>query len=168
MMADEAPLDPAPGRTGTVVFRLTERQQRRWTWGLAGLALMAWGVAVVRFATERRLDRAGGWVALVIVAALLALAVRWVRNVQPTVTLSPEDLEATWGPRRWRIARADVTDVVVRERGTGRRVVVVHDRGRSVLPVPLTGGSLVGPGPDPRLDEKVELVRRWWRDEQQP
>jgi len=51
------------------------------------------------------------------------------------------------------------------ERGTARRVVLTrHDGGRERLPVPLTGGSLVGPGRDPDLDDKVDLIRRWWVD----
>ncbi len=37
-----------------------------------------------------------------------------------------------------------------------------HGSGRTVLPVPLTGGSLLGPGADPGLDDKVELIRQWW------
>jgi len=37
-----------------------------------------------------------------------------------------------------------------------------------LLPVPLTGGSLLGPGPDPELDHKVEVIRRWWQEHAQP
>jgi hypothetical protein len=147
----------------TLVFRLTERQRRRRVWGLCGLALIAWGAGVVRFVVAHRLDRSSGWVALVVLAALLAVAVVWVARVQPHVTLGPEAVVAAWGPWQRQVAREAVTAVEVRERGTARRVVVTHGGGRLVLPVPLTGGSLIGPGPDPSLDEKVEMVRRWWQ-----
>ena len=76
--------------------------------------------------------------------------------------LDDEAVHWRWGPRQATVAWSDVDAVEVRERGTARRIVLVGPGGRSVLPVPLTGGSLVGPGLDPGLDEKVELIRRWW------
>ena len=45
-----------------------------------------------------------------------------------------------------------------------RRVVVHHGGRHTVLPVPLTGGSLLGPTHDPALDHKVELLEDWWRE----
>jgi hypothetical protein len=152
--------DRAPLRT--VEFRLTDGQQRRSGRGLIGLAAMVWALGVVRFAVAHRLSQAGGWLALMALAALLAAAVGGLRRVHPVVVLADDAVLFHWGPRHWRVPWADVRDVSVRERGTSRRVVVTHDRGRTVLPVPLTGGSLLGPGVDPGLDDKVDLIRRWW------
>ena len=49
-----------------------------------------------------------------------------------------------------------------------RRVVLRSGRRTRVLPVPLTGGSILGPGADPGLDEKLELIRRWWLEHRSP
>jgi hypothetical protein len=46
--------------------------------------------------------------------------------------------------------------------------VLEHDGGRTVLPVPLTGGSLLSVGADPALDHKVDLIRQWWQGHASP
>ena len=152
--------DPQPA--SALEFRLTDRQRRRSVRGLIGLAAMVWSVGLVRLAVTHRLDDAGGWVGLVVLAAVLGVVVALLRQVRPVAVLDADGVHWRWGPREASIPWADVDAVEIRERGTARRVVVVGSAGRTVLPVPLTGGSLVGPGPDPALDEKVELIRRWW------
>ena len=151
-----------PGAT-TIGFELTARQRRRSLRGLIGLAVIVWSLGLVRFAVTDRLSRPGGWVALAGLAVLLGLVVLALRAVRPVVVVAGDALELRWGPRHRRLLGRDVTEIGIRERGTARRVVVAHRGGRTVLPVPLTGGSLLGPGPDPELEHKVDLIRGWWQ-----
>jgi hypothetical protein len=151
-----------PQRATALEFRLTDLQRRRSAYGLVGIAAILWSVGVVRLAVTHRLDDLAGWVGLVVLAVVLGIVVVVVRQVHPVVVLDDEAAHWRWGPRQASVAWSDVEAVEVRERGTARRIVLVTSGGRTVLPVPLTGGSLVGPGLDPALDEKVEIVRRWW------
>ena len=148
--------------TDTVEFRFTAGQQRRYRRGLGGIAVMVWAAGFVRFTLVDRLSHASGWVELVVLAVLLAAAAAALGSVQPAAALDAEGADWRWGPRHVRLDWSEVTAVEVRERGTARRVVLVRADGTVRLPVPLTGGSLVGPGPDPGLDGKVDLIRRWW------
>ncbi len=143
-----------------VVFELTGRQRRRRRWGLVGLAAMAWSVGAVRFALEHRLSELSGWLGLLGLAALLVLAVVALGGIVPVVVLTDDAVVMRQGPRHTQIAWAEVTGVEIRERGTARRAVLHRGDDHTVLPVPLTGGSLIGPGPDPGLDEKVEILRK--------
>jgi hypothetical protein len=129
---------------------------------------MVWSVGLVRLAVTQRLDEAAGWIGLVVLAVALGAVVMVVRQVQPVVVLDEDAVHWRWGPRHAVVAWSDVQSVEVRERGTARRVVLVRSDDRAVLPVPLTGGSLIGPGPDPALDEKVDLIRRWWGEHRSP
>jgi hypothetical protein len=153
-----------PTRASALEFRLTDRQRRRYGRGLAGLAAIAWSIGLVRLAITHRLDQVGGWAGLVVLAAVLAFLVAGVRRVQPVLVLDETGAHWRWGPRQSSTAWADVAAVEVRERGTARRVVLTGPGGRTVLPVPLTGGSLVGPGADPELDHKVDVIRQWWEE----
>ena len=153
-----------PPRASALEFRLTDRQRRRSGRGLVGLAAMAWSIGLVRLAVTHRLDQAGGWAGLVVLAAVLAVLVAGVRRVQPVLVLDETAAHWRWGPRQSSMPWPEVDAVEVRERGTARRVVLSGPVGRVVLPVPLTGGSLVGPGVDPGLDEKVDVIRQWWQE----
>jgi hypothetical protein len=146
-----------------VVFELTTRQRRRTRWGLIGLAAMAWSAGAVRFALDDRLSSASGWLSLLALAALLVLAVAALGGIQPLVVLTDDTIVIRRGPRHAQVPWSEVTGVEIRERGTARRAVLHHGDGHLVLPVPLTGGSLVGPGPDPGLDHKVELIEEAWQ-----
>lgn len=148
----------------TIVFRLTAHQQRRFRIGLGGVAVIVWSMGLVRLAVTDRLTSTAGIVPIVVLSAALAVVVAIVSRMQPIVVLTDSALHLRWGPRRSEIAWVDVDDVVIRERGVGRRVVVHAAGRRRVLPVPLTGGSILSPGPDPDLDHKVELIRAWWRE----
>ncbi|HVN51504.1 MAG TPA: hypothetical protein VMT43_08735 [Acidimicrobiales bacterium] len=157
-----------PSRASALEFRLTDRQRRRYGRGLVGLALIAWSVGLVRLAVTQRLDRLDGWAGLAVLGAILAAIVAVVRRVEPLLVLDDDAARWQWGPRRAAVAWSDVSAVEVRERGIARRVLLVGSRGRTVLPVPLTGGSLIGPGPDPELDDKVDVIRRWWEERRRP
>ena len=157
-----------PTRASAIEFRLTPRQRRRYARGLVGIALIAWSVGLVRLAVTHRLDRLAGWAGLAVLGAILGLIVVTVRRVEPVLVLDDDVARWQWGPRRAAMAWSDVRAVEVRERGTARRVVLLGSDGRSMLPVPLTGGSLVGPGADPELDDKVDVIRRWWDERRLP
>jgi hypothetical protein len=156
-----------PTRASALEFRLTDRQRRRYARGLVGLAVMAWSIGLVRLAVTRRLDQAGGWAGLIVLAVVLAAIIAGVRRVQPVLVLDETAAHWQWGPRQSSMAWDEVAAVEIRERGTARRVLLTGPDGRSVLPVPLTGGSLIGPGSDPGLDDKVEVIRRWWAEHRQ-
>jgi hypothetical protein len=151
-----------PQPASALEFRLTDRQRRRSARGLVGLAAIVWSVGLVRLAVTHRLEDTGGWLGLAVLALVLGVVVQLLRRVRPVVVLDADAAHWRWGPRRASIPWSEVEEIEVRERGTARRVVLAGPGGRMVLPVPLTGGSLVGPGPDPALDEKVEIIRRWW------
>ncbi len=141
---------------------MTAAQQRRYRRGLVAVAAMVWSAGLVRFTLVDRLAHASGWLALVALAVLL-VAVAWaLSSVQPVTGLDPDGVAWRWGPRQQRVRWSEIAGVEVRERGAARRVLLVRADGRLRLPVPLTGGSLIGPGPDPDLDSKVELIHRWW------
>jgi hypothetical protein len=146
----------------TLEFRFTAGQRRRYRRGLGGIAGMVWAAGLVRFTVVDRLSRPSGWLLLVVLAVLLAAVAGALGSVQPTTRLDDAGLSWQWGPRQRRASWAEVTAVEVRERGVARRIVITDGLGRTTLPVPLTGGSLVGPGPDPELDGKAELIRQRW------
>jgi len=147
-----------------MVFRLTASQGRRRRLGFMGGAAILWTLGLVRFVVADRLSSDHWVLPLVLLAAVLALGAALLAAMAPVVVVTATTLAARNGPRRATIARAEITAVDIRERGIARRVVVHHGGRRTVLPVPLTGGSLLGPGADPALDHKVELLRGWWRD----
>ncbi len=151
-----------------MVFRLTAAQGRRRRIGLMGAAAILWTLGLVRIVVTDRLSGDRWWLPLVLLAAVLALGAALLAGMAPVVVVGADALSASHGPRRSTIARADITDVDIRERGVARRVVVHHHGRRTVLPVPLTGGSLLGPGADPALDHKVDLIRRWWQEPPRP
>jgi len=147
----------------TIVFRLTASQQRRYRFGLAGGASMVLSAGVVRLAITGRLMSLAGLVSISVLALALGAAAMVVIGMQPLVVVTETSLLARRGPRRTEVTWIDVTTIDIRERGESRRVVV-HANGRPVvLPVPLTGGSLLSPGIDRDLDDKVEILRGWWR-----
>ncbi len=146
----------------SVELRLTAPQRRRYRRGLVAVAAMAWAAGLVRFVLVDRLSHPSGWLALALLAGLLATVAWALSSVQPVTALDSDGLTWRWGPRRQRVPWSAITGVEVRERGVARRVVLATSSRRIRLPVPLTGGSLIGPGPDPDLDAKVELIRRWW------
>jgi hypothetical protein len=150
----------------TVAFAYTARQARRARRGLVGVAAIFWSVGLVHQAVVGRLHTAGGWTTLLVLACLLGIVVVALSNLRRFVVLRTDAVDAHNGPRHWALAWSEITDVEVRERGVARRVVLHAGSRRRVLPVPLTGGSLLGPGADPDLDEKVELIRQWWADQQ--
>jgi hypothetical protein len=143
-------------------LRFTAGQRRRYRRGLGGIAVMVWAAGLVRFTLVDRLSHPSGWLSLGVLAVLLAAAASAVGSVQPTTRLDDDGLSWQWGPRHRRVAWAQVTALEVRARGDARRIVVSDDLGRTTLPVPLTGGSLLGPGLDPDLDGKVDLIRQRW------
>jgi len=152
------------GEAGTMIFRLTAGQGRRRRYGLAGGAAIVWSLGLVRFVVADRLSADHWLLPLVLLAAVLALGAALLAAMAPVVVVTDDALAARHGPRRSTIACRDITDIEIRERGVARRVVVHHGGGHTVLPVPLTGGSLLGPGPDPALDHKVDLLRGWWQE----
>ncbi|MGZ4710031.1 MAG: hypothetical protein ACXWBN_14950, partial [Acidimicrobiales bacterium] len=149
---------------GVMVFRLTAAQGRRRRIGFMGGAAILWTLGLVRFVVADRLSSDHWVLPLVLLAAVLALGAALLAAMAPVVVVTEEALAARHGPRRSTVARADITAVDIRERGVARRVVVRAGGRRTVLPVPLTGGSLLGPGADPALDHKVDLIRRWWQE----
>ena len=155
-------VDPTDPTTDSVQLHLTAAQQRRYRRGLVAVAAMVWSAGLVRFTVVDRLSHASGWLAL-LVLAVLVMAVAWaLSSVQPVTGLDSEGVVWRWGPRQRRVRWSEITRVEVRDRGVGRRVLLVRAEDRLRLPVPLTGGSLLGPGPDPDLDTKVALIHRWW------
>jgi hypothetical protein len=151
-----------PSPPEPVAFEFTAAQRRRSSIGLLGIAGMVWAAGLVRFTLVDRLSRASGWVTLAVLAVLLVAAARSLASVRPVTRIDAEGVSWSWGPRHDQMAWSEITAVEIQERGTARRVVLVGADRRSRLPVPLTGGSLVGPGPDAELDHKVELIRRAW------
>lgn len=151
-----------------MTFRLTASQGRRRRLGFMGGAAIIWAIGLVRLVVTDRVSP-GHWVLpLVLLAAVLALGAALLAAMAPVVVVTDVALAARNGPRRSTIARDDITALDIRERGTARRIVVHHGGRHTVLPVPLTGGSLLGPGPDPALDHKLELLRGWWREGSRP
>jgi hypothetical protein len=166
--ADDPPAERSDGGSAAetaaiVAFALTRRQRRRSRVGRLGLAAILWSGGLVRYAVDHRLAEWSGWLALIGLAALLALAVVALGAIQPLVALTVDGIVIRYGPRYDRVAWTEITEIEVRERGTARRAVVHRGEARTVLPVPLTGGSLIGPGPDPDLDTKVAAIRQRWR-----
>jgi hypothetical protein len=152
----------------TVVFRLTAAQQRRYRIGLVGGALIGWSLGVVRLVATGRFLSVGVIVpTLVLTLAVVVVAVVAAR-VDRVVVLTHEGVHTRWGPWWAEIAWADIEGVDERYRGLARRVALRSGRNSRVLPVPLTGGSILGPGIDPGLDEKLELIRRWWLEHRNP
>jgi len=146
-----------------MVFRLTTAQGRRRRIGLMGGAAIVWTLGLVRYVVTGRVSGDRWVLPLVLLAAVLALGAALLAAMAPVVVVADDALASRYGPRRATIARGDIRAIDIRERGVARRVVVHHGTRRTVLPVPLTGGSLLGPGSDPALDHKVELLRGWWR-----
>ena len=147
-----------------MIFRLTAGQGRRRRYGLVGGAAIIWSLGLVRFVVTDRLSSDHWVLPLVLLAAVLALGAVLLAAMAPVVVVTDDALAARHGPRRASIPCGEITAIDVRERGVSRRVVVHHGGRHTVLPVPLTGGSLLGPGPDPALDHKVELLQEWWRE----
>jgi hypothetical protein len=156
------PVDSGDPTTDSVELHLTAAQQRRYRRGLVAVAAMVWSAGLVRFTLVDRLAHVSGWLALLVLAVLL-LAVAWaLSSVQPVTGLDSQGVGWRWGPRQRRVRWSEITGVEVRDRGMARQVLLVRADDRLRLPVPLTGGSLLGPGPDPDLDTKVDLIHRWW------
>ena len=147
-----------------MVFRLTAAQQRRFRIGLIGGALIGWSLGVVRLVTTGRFLSAGVVVPTLVLTVAVIVVVVVAARVRRVVVLTDQALLARWGPWRAEVAWADIDAIDERERGLARRIVVHSGRRRRVLPVPLTGGSILGPGADPGLDDKLALIRRWWQD----
>jgi len=156
-LSPDATSDPAG-----MVFRLTTAQGRRRRLGLMGGAAILWFLGLVRIVVADGPSSDHLVLPLVLLAAVLALGAMLVAGMAPVVVVTDEAIAARHGLRRANVPVAAITAIDVRERGVARRVVVHHEGGRTVLPVPLTGGSLLGPGPDPALDHKVDLLRGWW------
>jgi hypothetical protein len=157
-----------PAAAAVVAFAFTRHQRRRSRLGLIGLAGILWSAGIVRFALDHRLSTGSGWAAVVGLAVLLAFAVLALSSIQPLVALTDDAVVIRRGPRHHQVLWRDVTDIELRERGTARRVVLHRGEQHAVLPVPLTGGSLIGPGADPELDHKVEVIRRRWQAAEGP
>ncbi len=168
-MADARP-DPGPDPLAaghdTLELRYTAAQRRRYRRGLLAVGAMVWSAGFVRFTLVGRLTRPSGWLALVVLAALLVVLALAVATIEPILRLDDEGLAWRWGPRHQRLAWSQVGQVELVEQGTARRVVLQPvdptGRRRRRLPVPLTGGSLLGPGVDGDLDGKVDLIRGRW------
>ena len=148
----------------TLVFRLTARQRLRYRLGVGGVAFIVLALGIVRLTVTGRLASWSDLGAVVALALVLAAAATVVARMEPILVLAEDAAHLRWGPRRGSVPWADVTAVDIRERGTARRVLLHTAEGRTVLPVPLTGGSILGPGADPDLDHKVELISGWWRE----
>jgi hypothetical protein len=152
----------------TVVFRLTAAQQSRYRIGLVGGALIGWSLGVVRLVATGRFLSAGVIVPTLVLTLAVVVVTVVAARVDRVVVLTDEGVHTRWGPWRAEIAWADIEAVDERYRGLARRVALRSSRGSRVLPVPLTGGSILGPGIDPGLDEKLELIRRWWLEHRNP
>jgi hypothetical protein len=127
-----------------------------------------WSLGVVRLVVTGRVSASSGWTGLVVLALALGAAAAAAGRVLPVVMVDGNGIRLRWGFRRLAVRWSAVTGITVRERGTARRVVLHHDGHRTVLPVPLTGGSILGPGADPALDHKVEMLRQWWQPHPAP
>lgn len=167
-MAESRPPEFPQAEAATLVFRLTAGQSRRYRLGLAGVAVIVWFLGLVRLVVVGRLTTSSGVVGLVVLAVALGAVAALVGRIQPVLLLDGDQLRGRWGLRRVSVPWATVTGVTVRERGTARRIVVEHQGGHTVVPVPLAGGSILSPGGDGGLDHKADLIRRWWRDHGSP
>ena len=147
--------------SGTVVFRLTTNQRRRTRIGLVGAGLIVWSLGVVRLVVTGRFGLEGVVPTVVLTVATVVVMVA-VDRVDRVVVLSDTAVHARWGPWRLELPWSEIDAVDERDRGLSRRITIRSGRRTRVLPVPLTGGSILGPGPDPGLDEKLDLIRRWW------
>jgi hypothetical protein len=153
---------PSPAvDSGAVVFRLTTGQQRRFRVGLVGAGLIVWSLGLVRLVVTGRFGSEGVVPTLVLTVAV-AIVVVVVARLERVVVLADDAVHARWGPWRSVMPWSEVDAIDERDRGLSRRVAIHVGRRTRVLPVPLTGGSILGPGPDPGLDEKLDLIRRWW------
>ena len=174
--AESSPPQPSPPspssssgpEAGTLVFHLTASQRRRYRTGLAGVAAIVWVLGLVRLVVSGRVTASSGYLGLIVLALALVATAAAVGFVLPVVVVDRGGIRARWGFRRSAIPWASVETVRVRERGEARRVVVDHDGRHTVLPVPLTGGSILSPGADPALDHKVDLLRQWWQEHSGP
>ena len=155
---------PVVGTETTMVFRLTAVQQRRVRLGLAGGAVIVWALGVVRLVVTGRFLTTDSVAPTAVLTVALVIAVIAADRVKRVVLLTDDALHTRWGPWRRTMAWTDIEAVDRRDRGVARRVVVRAGGRTRVLPVPLTGGSILGPGRDPGLDEKLELIRRWWAE----
>ena len=173
MPATEPPAgDPSAAPSGpdgkTAVIHLTAAQRRRFRVGLGAVALIVWSLGVVRLVVTGRVTASSGALGLVGLALALGAAAAAAGRVLPVVVADGAGIRARWAFRRLAVPWSAVTEISVRERGMARRVVLHHDGRRSVLPVPLTGGSILSPGVDPALDEKVALLCQWWQGHSAP
>jgi hypothetical protein len=160
--------DLVSDESATLVFAFTAGQCRRYRVGVAGIAAIVWFLGLVRLVVAGRLTGRSGVVGLLVLAVALGAAAWLIGRTRPVLLLDATSARARWGLRRLAVQWQDVTGVVVRDRGTARRIVLQRADGHTVLPVPLTGGSILSPGPDPGLDHKADLIRRWWEDHHSP
>jgi len=151
-------------QAGTLVFHLTASQRRRYRIGLAGAAAIVWVLGLVRLVVSGRVASSSGYLGLIVLALALVATAAAVGLVLPVVVVDGDGVRSRWGFRRSAVPWSSVTAIGVRERGEARRVVLDHEGGKTVLPVPLTGGSILSPGVDPALDHKVDLLRQWWQE----
>lgn len=151
-----------------MVFHLTAGQQRRFRIGLIGGALIGWALGVVRLVTTDRFLSGNGILPLAVLTVAAIIVVVAVTRMKRVVVLTEDAAHLRWGPWHTEVPWSVVDAVDERERGLARRVVLRSGRRHRVLPVPLTGGSILGPGADPGLDEKLELIRRWWLEHRDP
>jgi hypothetical protein len=151
-----------------MVFQLTAGQQRRFRIGLIGAAVIGWSLGVVRLVTTGRFLSAGGLVPIVVLTLAAIVVVVAVTRMKRVVVLTADAVHLRWGPWRAEVPWTAVDAIDERDRGVARRVVLRSGRRVRVLPVPLTGGSILGPGVDPGLDEKLEMIRRWWLEHRSP
>jgi hypothetical protein len=149
---------------GDMVFRLTAAQGLRRRVGFLGGAAILWFLGLVRLVVADGGSTEHPLLPLVLLGAVLALGAMLLAGMAPLAVITDSAILARHGLRRTTIPVGDITAIDVRERGVSRRVVVHHRGHRTVLPVPLTGGSLLGPGADPALDHKVDLMRGWWQE----
>ncbi len=170
MMASAEPPSPSssPAGAATLVFHLTAAQRRRYRIGVAGVAAIVWSLGLVRLVVSGRVTASSGYLGLVVLALALGAASVTTGRVLPVVVLDGDGVRARWGFRRAAVPWSSMRGITVRERGVARRVVLDHDGRHTVLPVPLTGGSILSPGADPALDHKVDLLRQWWQERSAP